>query len=156
MGNSPIGGYPVGLLCMVDVLCSRAILHLLRRNGCRYIRGRLWWGLLGPGILLPLGEIPLCAMNDTVPLHIHLMNCFTGNGGSTIRNPLRRIFLAVTLRRINAVFRLILGLHIGTLHPLSSQSAAVNGLNGAGYHIPGFDIRHCNLPALWQTTPHRV
>ena len=31
-GSSPIGRYPVGLLCMVDVLCSGAILHLLRRK----------------------------------------------------------------------------------------------------------------------------
>ena len=41
-GNSPIGRYPVGLGCMVDVLCSGAILHRLRRNGCRCVRGRLW------------------------------------------------------------------------------------------------------------------
>lgn len=87
-GSSPIGRYPVGLLCMVDILCSGAILHLLRRNGCMCIRGRLWtarcrlwWGLLGLGILLLLGEFPLCALNNTVPLHIHLMNSFTGNGG---------------------------------------------------------------------------
>ena len=119
-------------------------------------RCRLWWGLLGLGILLPSGNFPLCALNDMVPLHIYLMHGFAGSGGNTIRNAICRIFLAVTLRRINAVFRLILGLHIGILHPLPSQSAAVNCLYGSRHYFPGFDIRHCNLPALWQTTPHRV
>lgn len=163
MGNSPIGRYPVGLLRIGDILCAEGILGCLGRSRCRCVRGRLWtarcrlwWGLLGLGILLPLGGFPLCAMNDAVPLHIHLMNSFTGCGGSTIRNPIRGILLAVTLRRVNAVFRLVLCLHIGILHPLPSQSAAVNRLYGPRYHIPGFDIRHCNLPALWQTAPHQV
>ena len=41
------------------------------------------------------------------------------------------------------------------LHPLTSDGTAVNGFNGAGYHISGLNLRHQNLPDLWQTRPHR-
>ncbi|CCX91026.1 unknown [Firmicutes bacterium CAG:110] len=138
--HSPIGRYPVGLLCIgCDLLCSWCV-----GRGLRILRSCL----LGLPHFSVLGNLLLCTMNDTVSLHIHLMHRFPGNRRNAVAHLICGIFLTGVFRRINAVFRLILGLHIGILHPLSSESATVNGLNGAGYHIPGFDIRHCNLPAL--------
>ena len=81
-------------------------------------------------------------LDNPLPLHINLMYRFTGNIGSTVRNSISGIFFAITLRRIYAVFRLVLGLYIDILHPLPSHCAAVNRLYGSRNHIPGLNIRH--------------
>ena len=137
MRDSPIGAKPMGLLC---IWCFKLRLIIRGRLRCRI--GYLLF-LFGMGKVMDTSD-------NLMPHHIHLMYTLSDHSSSTVFHLVGSIF--VILRR-NAVFCLVLCLHIGILHPLSSDGTAVNGLYGAGYHIPGFNLRHQNLPVLWQTHP---
>ena len=139
MRDSPIGTKPMGLLCI-----WRFKLRLIVCGGLVCRIGYLLF-LFGTGKVVDTSE-------NLMSHFIHLMYALPDHSSSTVFHLVGSIF--VILRR-NAVFCLALCLHIGILHPLSSDSTTVNGLYGAGYHISGLNLRHQNLPVLWQTHPHR-
>ena len=115
----------MGLLCLRDI----GVLYRLGSIGGRSIRG--WLRTVLPRLLcflsLPLGELLPCALDNLLALHIHLMHSFVGDGRSGIRHLVGGIFLGITLRRIDAVLCLVLGLNIGILHPLACKRSSVNG-----------------------------
>ena len=117
MRDSPIGTKPMGLLC---IWCFKLRLIVCGGLGCRI--GYLLF-------LFGLGKV-MDTSDNLMPHHIHLMYPLPDHSSSTVFYLIGSIF--VILRRRNALFCLILCLHIGFLHPLPSDGTAVNGLYGAG------------------------